>query len=101
MNTKKTLHMILALAIFVALALAINTAIEAGAGAASLLYLTAALTIHAFETVWRFGREWKKADKGEQITTGSWNSNNTRPAPKPEEQKPQPDKIKMHEDKEA
>jgi hypothetical protein len=71
MKTKKTLHMILTLSIFVALVIAINATIKAEISIVFTLYMVAVLTAHTFTSVYSFRSEWKKTVKDE-LQLGRW-----------------------------
>jgi len=64
MRTKKLVHGIIAALIFIALAIGANAASGFG-----VIVIVTAMALHAGQTVWLFGREWKGKDDTD-IPTG-------------------------------
>jgi hypothetical protein len=64
MRTKKLVHGIIAALIFIALAIGANAASGFG-----VIVVVTAMALHAGQTVWLFGREWKGKDETD-IPTG-------------------------------
>lgn len=55
MEKRKLFHGIIALVIFIGLAIGAN-AVNGGAG----IFIIMAMALHAGEIVWKFGRDWPK-----------------------------------------